>query len=152
MGEVTGVERSLVRKRWRVVFEVEATGRELTDEVAREAASSFSNAEEILRRESYWEDVERQRRLLRAMLANPAVIEAWLGREAYALFEGGDALRALEEADADITTGELDGDWAVIRAVLGQLPDEDRRFFEGAEEADLLYENTDVLSACFDSR
>lgn len=152
MSESAGDDRPLARKRWRVVFEVEAAGRELTDEVAHEHAHSFSNAEEILGRQGYWEDIERQCRLLGTMLATPKVIEAWLGREFYALFEGGDALRALEESDSDIRTGGLDGDWEIIRAVLGQLPDEDRRFFGEAEESSLLYENTGVLSECFDSR
>lgn len=150
--EATDSGRPVARKRWRVVFEVEATGRELTDEVASEHARSFSNAEEVLGRESYWEDVERQRRLLRAMLAEPELVEAWLGRESYALFEGGEALRALEESDTDIKTGGLDGDWEILRTVLGRLSGDDRAVLERAEDAGLLYENTDVLSECFDAK
>ncbi|QIN84509.1 hypothetical protein GBA63_19060 [Rubrobacter tropicus] len=152
MSESSGDNRPLVRKRWRVVFEVEATGRELTDEVAREHARSYSNAEEVLSRDSYWEDVERQRRLLRAMLADPGMIDAWLGHESYALFEGGDAARALEESDTFIRSGGLDGDWEILRNALGRLSDEDRAVLERAKDAELVYESTDVLSECFDAR
>jgi hypothetical protein len=39
-----------------------------------------------------------------------------------------------------------------VRAEAKELSDEDRRFFVGAEKERLLPENTEELSACFDSR
>jgi hypothetical protein len=39
-----------------------------------------------------------------------------------------------------------------VQAEARELSDEDRRFFVGAEEERLLPENTEELSACFDSR
>ncbi len=152
MTKATGSDDSVERRHWRVTFKVEATGRELTDEVAREHAGSYSNTDEVLSREGYWEDVERQRRLLRAMLADPGVIEAWLGHEAYALFEGGDDTRALDESDTPIRGSGLDGDWEILLNVLGRLSDEDRAVLERAKEGELVYENTDLISECFCAR
>jgi hypothetical protein len=148
LGEVTSGEGPVEKKRWKVTFEVEATVRELSDEVVREAANRYSNSDEILSSREHSELVEHQRRLLSALRADRSPLEQWMWGQVLVLFEGNDAYRRLEGANDDGT----DSTTALIFRALEALPAEDRRFFEEMEAAGVLYENTEELSECFGSR
>lgn len=144
----TGDDAPVERKRWRVTFEVEATARELSDEVVRETASHFSNSDEILASPQHAEAVESQRRLLAAIRANRQVFGQWMWLQALVPFEGDEAYNRLNEAAGVVSDRDAD----LIFRVVEELPAEDRRFFEEMEKAEVLAENTEELSDCFNSR
>lgn len=153
-GAEKGPPEVAARRSWRVVFEVETTVRELTDEAAEEASEGYVDPDVPVEYDDFfWEHVGRQRRLLRAILEDPAALAALLRFHAGALFgPDEEAKRAFVKAYPMVTSMDPDAEWEAMRSVLGRLPEEDRRFFEGVEEDGTLTENTFAFSHCLDAR
>ena len=149
-----GTREVAARKTWRVVFEVETTVRDLTDDAAEKASEGYVDPDAPVEHDDFfWEHVGRQRRLLRAVLEDPAALEALLRFHACLMFgEGGEAERAFEKAYPVGTNAGPDAEREAIRSVLGRLSEEERRFFEEVEEDGALTENTFAFSRCLVSR
>ena len=149
-----GLHEPAARKTWRVVFEVETTVRELTDEAAEEASEGYVDPDVPVEYDDFfWKHVGRQRRLLRAVLEEPAALETLLRFRTCLMFaEGGGADQAFENAYPSVTNAGPDAEWEAIRSVFGRLAEEDRRFFEEVGESGALSENTFAFSHCLDSR
>jgi len=135
----------LVARRYAVTFTVQARVDDMTPEFLREVFRHYGNPEETLAEPETAEYIERQRHLLQAVLADPALLERVLREEVareLAMLHDSDRYQCI------VGTAEEKAEEELAPAI-AKLSSEDRKFFAHVAEEGLFIENTDVFWECF---
>jgi hypothetical protein len=128
---------AMLLKQYRVILEFTLDVEEITKDAVHLALRRFANYEQLVQSPETWEHVERQRRLLKALLANQAVLQRCMQKVAVSRLESWGPKMVAEELGIDETEEEI------LRPVIDGLNDEDAAFFKEAIEHGLFYENAE---------
>jgi hypothetical protein len=139
----TKMEVCMSLRQYRISLEYTFTIDELTDERARESMKHFSNYQDFSDDPETQAHIERQRRLLAALLANSRALETYVLHRVSDLLqaEGGQLASEALAVDQD----EED----ILQPVINSLSKEDAAYFREVISNGLLIENTEELSEVF---
>jgi hypothetical protein len=135
-------------KRFHLSFEFDFDIEELTEMIAKEYLKIFTNGDDLVRDFQWGEHLERQKRLLHALLNNPAVLKLYIIKSIHDLFEA-EATDMLEEHLSDYAEVAKKNDEDILSMLLPDLESKDQELINWAIENRLLYENTAEFCECF---
>jgi hypothetical protein len=122
-----------MEKRFRISLDFKVTVNGITKEAAERELKTYSNYAELIKRPQTWEAVERQKRLLQAVLNNKNVLNDYLAH-----------IVAVELESADEILGaldvELDED-KILKPAIDGLGKQDATFFREVIKEELFSEN-----------
>jgi hypothetical protein len=131
-------------RRFTVTFTVQVTVDEITPAVIRRSLGYFNADEATLAEPETVADIARQRALLEAVVAEPAVLERLLKEQVAR------GLTALGERDIyEVVAGSEVALQEVLAPALARLEAEDRAVFARAVDDEAFAEETTVFDACF---
>lgn len=133
----------MVLKRYKLKLEFTMNIQELTDEIVHESLKTFSNYNEILLPPEIWDRTERQKRLLRTLLANPEVLEQFVLHEIFDLYEA----YAAEQVKAMLATSENRDE--ILLPIINSMDERDSAVFNELIEDDMLFTYSEQFNDCF---
>lgn len=139
-------EEQVVLQQYKITLEFVLDVDELVEDVVRDIYKRTMNYEEIMQDPETWEHAERQRRLLHALLANPAVLQRFVRYKAVDLLEtyGNDLVKEELAVEEEVER--------ILDPILTHLNLEDATTFREAIEHGYFYESTEAFDNCFTIR
>jgi hypothetical protein len=138
----------MLKKRLRMVLDFEVEVEELTDESLREHYQHMGNFEEVVGDAEFWDNVRRQIRLQRALLADEQVLNKYLSYVAAVEVDGSTNSELAEVFGVGGDTPEED----IFEPLFSKLSQDDERFYRQVSEEKILYEQIEPLSMSFKAK
>lgn len=132
-----------MEKRFRISLDFKVKVNEITKESAERELKRYSNYKELVKEPQTWEAVERQKRLLKAVLANKSLLKNYLARIVASEIE---SLSGSSLAEAIGIEGDED---KILKRALENLDKEDATFFREAKRKGLFAENAEHFFESF---
>jgi hypothetical protein len=138
----------MLKKRLRMVLDFEVEVEELTDESLREYYRRMGNFEEVVGDAEFWDNVRRQIRLQRVLLADEQVLNKYLTYVATVEVDGSTDSELAGVFGVGGDTPEED----IFEPLFSKLSQDDERFYRQVSEEQILYEQIEPLSRSFKAR
>lgn len=138
----------MLKKRLRMVLDFEVEVEELTDESLREYYRRMGNFEAVVGDAEFWDNVRRQIRLQRVLLADEQVLNKYLTYVATVEVDGSTDSELAGVFGVGSDTPEED----IFEPLFSKLSQDDERFYRQVSEEKILYEQIEPLSRSFKAK
>lgn len=131
-----------------MVLDFELEVEELTDESLREYYRRMGNFEEVVGDAEFWDNVRRQIRLQRVLLADEQVLNKYLTYVATVEVDGSTDSELAGVFGVGGDTPEED----IFEPLFSKLSQDDERFYRQVSEEKILYDQIEPLSRSFKAK
>lgn len=135
-----------MKKHFRMTFDFDVIISDITMERVHERANKFSNPDDALRNPLVWENGEREKRLLHALLEDDGILREYIKTQLIYMLD--------PEAQGDIKdVVEVEyRDEKVLQPIFEKMDDKDAAYFADAIKAECFLDSIEHLSKSFETK